>query len=395
MATQTLRFPAAVALGWLTLPFAAFPLQARADNGSPAPVRAYIAQKSGSSPPAAAGNVSKTPSTQIRKPHKHLRRKKGGANNPFVRLSRRILNDTLICRDEFELTGTTVDPGLNGCLAPGQELKWAFGDGEETPIGFTEHPFVDQEKAGEAQLLIQPLHLYLGGYTPLFKQFFTPLGQAIYLSVGDLPQGSDSWLIKRDWPENGRTGPAFEYLFAADSGSDDTPFSYRYSMDRESSVVAGVGWIYDISDATGMSQAFAQAGYDSPEKMSALNLVLGYSYNAFTLTGGYIHAIEERDSLADFSQSGREDDPTAWSSQLAYSTEFLDRPTIFAIGYQKSSETLSHYLPEVRYTTKASILLRDRTTLSLEYYQDKEYSSDMTLDDDDAYGITTKLGFQF
>ncbi|MGE4560083.1 MAG: LbtU family siderophore porin [Desulfobulbus sp.] len=395
MATQTLRFSVALALGWLTLPFATLPLQARADNGPPAPVRAHIAQKKSNPPPPAAGNVSKAPSTQTHKARKHIRRKKGGANNPFVRLSRRILNNTMICRDEFELSGTMADPGLNGCLAAGQDLQWAFGDGEETPIGFAEHPFVDQGEEGETQLFIQPLHLYLGGYTPLFKQFFTPLGQAIYLSVGDLPQGTDSWLMKRDWLENGRTGPAFEYLFAADSSSDDTPLSYRYSMDRESSVIAGVGWIYDISDATGMSQAFAQAGYDSPAKMSALNLVLGYSYNAFTLTGGYIHAIEERDHLADFSQNGQEDDPTAWSSQLAYSTELLDRPATFAIGYQKSSETLSHYLPEVRYTTKASILLRDRTTLSLEYYQDKEYSSDMTLDDDEAYGITTKLGFQF
>ncbi|MDD2463547.1 MAG: LbtU family siderophore porin [Desulfobulbus sp.] len=336
------------------------------------------------SPPPARTKISR----------KHIRRKKGPFSR-FVQLSRRIVDDTLICRDEFEFTGSAIDPSRNGCLASDQQLQWAFGDGEEVPVGFTEHPFTDVEDEFGLQLVIQPIQLYLGGYTPLFKQFFTPLGRTSYLSVGEVPQGTASWLSEQNWLDGGKTGSAFEQLLATDSGLESTPFSYRYDMDRETGFIAGVGWIYDIADTTGMSQAFAQAGYDTSEKVGAVNLTLGYNFHALTLTGGYIHAIEGRDSMANFSQNGLDNDPTAWSSQLAYSTEFLSRPATFAVGYLRSSETLCHFLPEERYTTRASILLRNRTIFSLEYYQDRTYSTGNGLDDDQAYSITTKIGFQF
>ncbi|MGD9949097.1 MAG: LbtU family siderophore porin [Desulfobulbus sp.] len=395
MAKQIFRLPIVVGLGWLVLPLVAFPPEVKADTSPPVPIEARRAKDAVTTKSAAGSRASTISRSLTRASRKHLQHKKITSNR-FIRLSRRIIENTLICRDEFEYTGTAVDPSLNGCLAIDQHLRWAFGVGEKTPIEFTEHPFVDvEDEVGPQQLVIQPLHLYLGGYTPLFKQFFTPLGQAIYLSVGEVPQATDSWLVEQDWLDDGKIGSAFEHLFAAESGSESAPFCYRYDMAPQTALVAGMGWIYDISDTTGMSQAFAQAGYDTSEKVGAVNLIVGYSYSAFTFTGGYIHAIENRESTAFFSQTGQGNDPTAWNSRLAYSTEVLNRPAIFAVGYQKSSETLCHYLPEERYTTKASILLRDRTTLSLEYYQDREYSSGDGFEEDEAYGITTKIGFQF
>lgn len=394
MAKRTFRLSAAFALIVPAMPFTASLSEVWADNSPPPQASARIEEKPAISSAKATSRPATTVATRKQKSRKQLRRKNNGPS-PFVRLSRRIIDDTLICSDQFEWIGPMVDSGLNGCLAGDQRLKWALATDEEPRIECTEGPFVELEEGLAPRLMIHPLHLYLGGYTPLFKQFFTPLGQSIYLSVGELAQNGDSWLRKQDWLEGGRTDSTLDRFFAADTVPDSAPFSYRYSMDRKTAFIAGVGWIYDITDTVGMSQAFAQAGYDTPEKVGAVNLTIGYNYSAFTLTGGYIHAVEGRDNLANFSQNGQENDPTAWSSQLAYNTDFLDRPATLAVGYQKSSETLAHYLPEERYTTKAAILLRGRTTLSLEYYQDREYSRDNSLDDDETYGITTKIGFQF
>jgi len=391
MIKRFIRLSAIVAFSGLTLALAHPSVLKAADSG-PDPIKPRIAQDADTKPKQTGDHQVPAASSPTKKKKKHAQYRKRRSKR-FVRLSRRILDDTLICRDEFEFIGTILDPHLNGCLATDQNLKWAFAPDEETPIAFTEHPFAEPEDdlAGSPQLAIQPLEVYWVGSTI----FFTPLAKAVSLNVEAFSQGSEAWLLDHDWASESKSGTAFDHLFVGDTSGESAPISYRYNMDQNSAFIAGVGYIYDIADTTGMSQAFAMAGYDTSEKVGAVNLTLGYSYNAFTLTGGYIHAIENRESLAVFSASDQNNDPTAWSSQLAYSTRFLNRPTVFAVGYQKSSETLGHYLPEERYTTKASILLRGKTTLSLEYYQDREYSGVDDLGDDDAYGITTKLGFQF
>jgi len=373
----------------------AHPSELRAANSGAQPVKARIAEDTRKSGGITSHQTSMT-SSSTKKTNKHLHSRKRQSKR-FVRLSRRILDDTLICRDEFECTGTLLDSRLNGCLAIDQHMKWVFAAGEAPPIAFTDHPFTDPEDAliESRQLAIQPLQVYWVGSALFFKPFFSSLAETVSLSVEAFAQGSDAWLFEHDWADESNSGTAFDHLFTDDTGTESSPINYRYDMDQNSAFIAGVGYIYDIADTTGMSQAFAQAGYDTPEKVGAVNLTLGYNYNAFTLTGGYIHAIEERKSLTDISANAQDNGPTAWSSQLSYSTRFLNRPTVFAVGYQKSSETPGHYLPEERYTTRASILLRNTTTLSLEYYQDNEYSGIEGIEDDDAYGITTKLGFQF
>ena len=90
---------------------------------------------------------------------------------------------------------------------------------------------------------------------------------------------------------------------------------------------------------------------------------------------------------------GKENDPIAWNSEIAYSTELLRRETTLAVGYQKSSDALQYYLPEERYRTRASMAFSDSTTFSLEYYQDKEYAAKNG--EESGYGITTRIGFDF
>jgi hypothetical protein len=172
-----------------------------------------------------------------------------------------------------------------------------------------------------------------------------------------------------------------------------SPFAYKYAMDKKSSVNAGVTWINDLGDTKGLSKAQKEPNEEgSSDKKSGVNLHLGASYKAFTFTGGYIRALDNRTS-AELALEGKESDPIAWNSEIAYSTELLRRATTLAVGYQKSSDALQYYLPEERYKTKASMVLSDSTTFSLEFYQDKNFSA--LNGEDGGYGITTKIGFGF
>jgi hypothetical protein len=164
-------------------------------------------------------------------------------------------------------------------------------------------------------------------------------------------------------------------------------------MDKKSSVNAGFTWINDIGDTKGLAKAQKEPDDESSsDKKSGVNLHLGASYKAFTITGGYIRALDNRTS-AELALEGKESDPIAWNSEIAYSTELLHRETTLAVGYQKSSDALQYYLPEERYRTKASMALSDSTTFSLEYYQDRDFAA--LNGENGGYGITTKIGFGF
>jgi len=174
------------------------------------------------------------------------------------------------------------------------------------------------------------------------------------------------------------------------------PLAYRYRLDKKTktSINAGVGWIQDLDDVTGMRPSPEKYGDDGsiPNRLPGVSLNLGVGYRALTLTGGYIRALDDHASI-DLALMGVERNPAAWNSELAYATELLNRETTLAVGYQRSSETIHTYLPEERYRTRASIALSDSTFLSLEYYLDKNNST--TNGEADGYGITTKIGFGF
>jgi hypothetical protein len=175
--------------------------------------------------------------------------------------------------------------------------------------------------------------------------------------------------------------------------SAGSPFAYSYKADSVS-LNAGISWIRDIADSSGISKAFEQPGFENiPDQVSGLNLNLGASFRAFTLTGGYIRALNKAPAPLFLNES--ETEPSAWNGEIAYTTELLDKETVLAVGYLKSSESLNLYLPEQRYITKASMALFDSTILSLEYYLDKDFATGDGSTDEDGYGITTKIGFGF
>ncbi len=170
------------------------------------------------------------------------------------------------------------------------------------------------------------------------------------------------------------------------------PFAYRYQKDKLS-VGAGFSWLNDIGDPYATPKAFEEAGSPATaDRASGLNVNLGASYRALSLTGGYIRALD-RFAPAHLSPDEGASEPMAWNSQLAYTTELLHKETVLAVGYQRSSEALQLYLPEQRYSTKASMSFFDGAKLSLEYYLDKENDGQDNGNDAQGYGFTTRIGF--
>ena len=174
-----------------------------------------------------------------------------------------------------------------------------------------------------------------------------------------------------------------------------SPLSYSYKTDKLA-LNSGISWINDLADSRGVSQTFQKARFEgNADKVPGVNFNLGASYQAFSLTGGYIRAFD-RYAPNQPSFTGNENaEPGAWSSEIAYTTELLRKETVLAVGYLKSSEAMRLYLPEQRYVTKASMAIFDGTTLSLEYYRDRDYSVKNGGVNGDGYGIATKIGFEF
>lgn len=69
------------------------------------------------------------------------------------------------------------------------------------------------------------------------------------------------------------------------------------------------------------------------------------------------------------------EEPLAWQLEAAYTTELFDREYTFAFAWQETEDALFLELPERRQSLGASTALDDKTTLGLELWRDKDYST--------------------
>lgn len=331
-----------------------------------------------SAPPAAIPPLATSPvaAPQSRPPQKA--RKKRRALSPFVRLAQQTIEETAMCAESVENGNEEFSSNGIDCLHQEAGLRWAFAQrpwhnsgrwAEVAAVDFSQH------------LLLQPLNIAFTPFSPWLPADFSLLEeeQRLFDSLEQINTQAGQTTSNQGNPVD----------------RHEPPFAYHLGLNRQSALVAGLGWIDDVTDTTGMAPAHGWAeGNEPATSVGAVNLILGASIDDFTLTGGYLHAVDRKNTL-DGAEASGENDPTAWNSELAYRTRLLDRKATLAVGYQKSADTYSRYFPDERYTTRASILLFDTTTLSLEYYQDREANSKNDLNGDDTYGITTKFGFNF
>lgn len=317
-------------------------------------------------------------------------------HSEFVALNQRILDNTFVFNNFADFGLSAFDPSFAERLLTVRETKWAFGR-----IAARQGGDAEDQAGADANILrtttidIQSLNLEWGALHPFFGGFTTPLARGPLLLTADAlsPEGEAAGLESNSpYPADAPLAEPGNSGVPVTPKAKGAPFAYRYKLDKMS-VNAGVGWIHDLNDDYGTSRAFEEAGYGSSDRVPGLNLSLGASYQAFTLTGGYIRAFDNQEAVQ-LSLASNETEPVAWNSELAYSTRMLRKETTLAVGYQKSSDALQFYLPEERYRTKASMVLFDATTFSLEYYQDKDLSLKHG-GEDEGYGVTTQIGFGF
>lgn len=340
-------------------------------------------------PPAlSATGGQKGATSPAASPAQARRAAQAAQQSPFVSLSLSILTNSFAFNTFNDFGSNAFDPNIADRVQVTRDTRWAFG---RIDTLMSSSPSTQEEKRASNGIGIRPLSVELGNWHPFFAKVWAP---GTFLESSGAPTDVQTW-GHESWPsvptpaaEPG--GDDKEIDFSV--GSNRVPLALRYAVDKKTSFNAGLTWIHDLSDTTGMAQALEEPGSDSSGKASGVNVSLGARYKAVTLTGGYIRALDPR-SPVEFALDSKANDPVAWNSELAYSTELRRRETTLAIGYLKASDGLNAVLPEERYSTKASMALSRSTTLSLEYYQDREIA--VGHGEEDGYGITTRIGFDF
>jgi hypothetical protein len=172
---------------------------------------------------------------------------------------------------------------------------------------------------------------------------------------------------------------------------------YKYEQD-DISFSAGVSWTNNMADSDGaIADAFDEAGLDSiQEYVSGLGAHIGAGFGPVSFIGEYVTALDNF-STAEIAfidpDSGAE--PSAWNAEVAFTVELLNRETVFAIGYQHSDEAVAIGLPESRYIGAIGMEVLPATTLTLEYFYDKDYDLDDGGTGNNANVFTAQLAYEF
>ena len=356
------------------------------------PQRAVLASADGQPPYSRKARADK-PTAPTKKSSRIVQAKRQSPSE-FVHLAQMITNNAFVFNVFNDFGTNAFDPDILDRILVTRETRWAFG---RIDTGNSLNRLSTEAVPSRRTIGIRPLHADLHAFNPFFGNFFRPKLRGRFIPTAEdlAPFSGITGIDQAPFFVTGLPNQGTE-----DSGTGFTvgtphaPLAYSYAMDKTTSVKAGIAWIHDLSDTTGMSRALEDPGANDSggNRLSGVNLNVGARYKAVTLTGGYIRPLDSP-SAAELALEGSESDPMAWNSELAYSTELLRREATLAVGYQRSSDALQYYLPEERYSTRASMNLSTSTTFSLEYYQEKEDAAKKH--EESGYGITTRIGYDF
>lgn len=161
-------------------------------------------------------------------------------------------------------------------------------------------------------------------------------------------------------------------------------------------LTGGVSWTNNMADSDGaIADAFDDADLNSiDETVSGLGLHAGAAFGPISIIGEYVTALDQFSPLeVEFLGQGAE--PSAWNTELAYTTELLEREVVFAIGMQQTDESVALGLPESRYIGSIGMEVLPNTNLTLEYYYDNDYDMEEGGTGDNANVFTAQLAYEF
>lgn len=345
---------------------------------------------------------------------RQVKEKSGGPNiNEFVSLSGAIEGDYKLGKDfagdhSSEFVLDTVD-----LIFDIKVTDWATGKVVVEYDGTEDNEDLSIDEAHITLGKTEDVPFFLTGgkiYAP-FGDFSTNMIQdPLTQSLGEI--NSEGVIVGVE--KNGFTASLFSYngMNESDDPTDDdndtingfgAALAYSYEQE-DRGFNAGIAWVNNLGDAGTITDYLeadkdgdpttADEVYSISDQVPGLALHFGGSYKAFSLVTEYVTAL---DSFAAtevaFGANGAE--PSAWNSELAYTTALLDKETVFALGYQKSWEAVTLELPENRYIAATSMNVFEGTTVTLEYYFDEDYAVSDGGTDEDGYGFTTRLTYEF
>lgn len=242
-----------------------------------------------------------------------------------------------------------------------------------------------------------PFKLIAGKFYMPFGNFATNMIQdPLTQEIGEL---NDSGAAIR-FEVNGFTAALYGYK-GMDKTDDSDTMAYGamagYSYKKEDlSFTCGMSWTSNMGDTDkAIAAAFDDADLDTVETtVSAFGAHAGAGIGPLSLTGEYVAALDDFSST-EIEFLGQGAKPSAWNTELAYTTELFGHETAFAIGWQQTDEAMAIGLPETRYIGAASMEILQDTVLTLEYFHDNDYDMEDGGTGENAKVFTAQLAYEF
>ena len=243
-----------------------------------------------------------------------------------------------------------------------------------------------------------PLLLTVGRFYMPFGNFATNMiHDPFTLEIGEINDDG----VTLGFEAGGFTAAVYGYQGLDETGASDSinglgaMAGYGFAQD-DFYFNGGLSWINNMADSDGViATAFDEAGLETIEQfIGGLGAHLNMGIGPFSLIGEYVTALDRftTDELL-FVDQGAE--PSAWNTELAYTTELLHRETVFALAWQQTDEAQALGLPASGYSGAVGMKILPDTTLSLEYAYDRDYDIDDCGDGDNAQGFVAQLAYEF
>lgn len=207
----------------------------------------------------------------------------------------------------------------------------------------------------------------------------------------------------------GVTASVFTYNgMDKDDLDNDTVNGYGASLtygfeDDSKNVNIGVAWVSNIADSSELSDVVEENVFADnaatgqarglSDEVSALAAFVNGAWGPVGLIAEYVQALDRFEDR-EFAYGGDGAKPAAMNLELAYTTSVYDLETVFALGYQRSWESVD-FLPKHRYIGTTSFGIFEGTTLTFEYYYDENYTVGSGGTDSNGHGFTTRLAYEF
>lgn len=192
------------------------------------------------------------------------------------------------------------------------------------------------------------------------------------------------------------------YVFNGDNESDNHVSSWGanlgFAQEAGNGVTwgGGIGYISDLGDSDAFQDLIADnLGSNDINKVPAWTINAAASFGGgFVVIGEYLAATKsfETDGVP-WRMDGAK--PTAWNVEVGYEFDIKELPSVFAVGYQGSSQALALELPKDRFITALGVEIFDSTTLAVEWAHDKDYSTSDGGTGNTANTFTAQLAVEF